>query len=111
MEVIRPGAFANALKENQDVRALFNHDATFILGRTKAGTCRLSEDARGLYFEADLADSQILRDLVVTPMRRGDLDQCSFAFLVRPGGERITIREEDDVIIEDRARRRWKARA
>ena len=42
-EVIRPGAFTAAIGRD-DVRALFNHNPNFVLGRTSAGTLRLSQD-------------------------------------------------------------------
>ncbi|HCN9169717.1 TPA: HK97 family phage prohead protease, partial [Escherichia coli] len=44
-EIIRPGAFDDVLGD--DVRALFNHDPNFILGRSAAGTLNLSVDERG----------------------------------------------------------------
>ncbi len=42
-EKISRGAFKNTIKSD-DVRALFNHDSNFVLGRTTAGTLKLSED-------------------------------------------------------------------
>ena len=80
VEVIRAGAFARAVEED-DVRALFNHDPNLILGRTKSGTLRLEEDAVGLRIEVDLPDTQWGRDLY-TSIERGDVDQMSFAFTV-----------------------------
>ena len=86
-ERIAPGTFTRALKEKQDVRFLFNHSADAgVLGRVKSGTLTLSEDARGLAFRCDLPDTQQARDLH-TSIKRGDLDSCSFAFSVAPGGE------------------------
>ena len=41
-EIIRPGAFDDVLGD--DVRALFNHDPNFILGRSAAGALNLSVD-------------------------------------------------------------------
>jgi HK97 family phage prohead protease len=77
-----PGAFDRALKEKQDVRALFNHDDNQVLGRSKSGTLRMSVDSKGLKYEIDPPDTQLGRDLV-TSIRRGDIDGSSFAFIVR----------------------------
>lgn len=79
-EVIRSGAFRKTLSDGADVRALFNHDPNFVLGRTKSGTLRLEEDERGLRIEGDLPDTQTVRDLVISPIERGDIDQMSFGF-------------------------------
>jgi len=79
-EMVAPGAFAKSLKEKDDVRGLFNHDANFILGRTKSGTLKLSEDKDGLRTEITPPDTQLVRDLVLEPMRRGDIDKMSFGF-------------------------------
>jgi uncharacterized protein len=79
-ERIAPGAFAEAVKRD-DVRALFNHDANFVLGRTTAKTLRLVEDDRGLRYDVDPPDTQWARDLMVS-VGRGDVNQSSFAFEV-----------------------------
>lgn len=97
-EVVRPGAFRNALAERQDVRALFNHDANHVLARTKPGTLRLREDSKGLNMELDPPATQFGRD-VVEMIRRGDVSQMSFAFVARSGGEKLTVRTEGDVEI------------
>ncbi|MFF7233955.1 HK97 family phage prohead protease [Streptomyces sioyaensis] len=62
-----------------DIRALFNHDANLILGRNMSGTLRLSEDSDGLHYEADMPDTTYARDLAVS-MERGDVTQSSFGF-------------------------------
>lgn len=82
-EKIKRGAFSPALKKS-DVHALFNHDDNIVLGRAKAGTLRMQEDAKGLRVEIDPPDTQDVRDLL-TKMKRGDIDQMSFAFSLRGG--------------------------
>lgn len=85
-ERVMPGAFSKAMNGG-DIRALFNHDPNFLLGRTSSGTLELTDEKKGLHFEASPPDTQTIRDLVIAPMtpRNGgttaDLNQCSFAFL------------------------------
>lgn len=98
-ESIAPGAFAGTLAE--DIRALVNHDSTLVIGRTKAGTLELREDARGLW--ADIAINPNDGDAMNAYERakRGDVDQASFGFdiirqdtEVRPDGSvHWTLRE------------------
>lgn len=76
-EVIERGAFAGDLAG--DVRALWNHDTNMPLGRTKAGTLALVEDAHGLRVEIDPPATSWGRDAVES-IRRGDVDQMSFGF-------------------------------
>lgn len=96
-EQIAPGAFAEAI-EKDDVRALFNHDPNFVLGRSAAKTLRLREDARGLAIEVDAPDNPTVRDLVLAPIARGDISQMSFGFTVRPGGQDWAKDDEGRVI-------------
>lgn len=77
-EKIKPGAFAESIKKD-DVRALFNHDPNFVLGRNKANTLRMEEDSTGLLVSIDMPDNQFARDLAVT-ISRGDVTQMSFGF-------------------------------
>ncbi len=79
-EQIAPGAFSEAI-EQDDVRALFNHDENYVLGRNKSGTLRLAEDDEGLRYEIDPPDTSAGRD-VVSLVARGDVDGSSFAFRV-----------------------------
>ena len=79
-EVIRHGAFSKTLQE-QDIRALVNHDSNYVLGRNTAGTLSLIENRKGLQVEITPPDTQWARDLM-TSMKRGDVTQMSFAFQV-----------------------------
>lgn len=79
-EQLTTGAFTDAMG-NSDVRALINHDPNLVLGRNKSGTLTMREDAAGLYVEITPPDTQSSRDLLEL-MRRGDVNQMSFAFTV-----------------------------
>jgi uncharacterized protein len=79
-ETISPGAFREAI-EKSDVRALVNHEPSFVLGRKKNGTLKLWEDERGLAIDIDPPETQWANDLLVT-IGRGDIDQMSFGFTV-----------------------------
>ena len=84
-EIIRQGAFKDSLA-GRDVLALVDHDPSRLLARTKSGTLRLEEDARGLRFELDLPDTQQGRD-ILTLAERGDIGGMSFGFTVAKDGE------------------------
>tara|TARA_R110002153_G_scaffold15270_1_gene54708 strand:+ start:3590 stop:4213 length:624 start_codon:yes stop_codon:yes gene_type:complete len=78
-ELIQTNAFDDVLED--DVRALFNHDANLILARTKSGTLNLSVDDKGLRYEFDVPNTTAGRDLLVS-LERGDVSQSSFGFTV-----------------------------
>lgn len=77
-ESVAPGAFANTLSD--DVRALINHDTTLVLGRNKAGTLELREDARGLWGKITINPNDSDAMNLYERVKRGDVDQCSFGF-------------------------------
>jgi len=89
-EVILPGAFSDSL-QSADVRALVDHDSGRVIGRSKAGTLRLTEDERGLAVEIDLPDTTDGRDLGEL-VSRGDIDGMSFGF-------RVTHDEWDETVV------------
>ena len=78
VERVAQGTFAKTIQE-ADVRALFNHDADQVLGRSKSGTLRMQEDEKGLRYEIDLPNTQLGRDLAVL-LERGDVSGSSFGF-------------------------------
>ena len=86
-EVIRQGAFRDTLVAGHNVRALYHHDGSALLGTTRGGTLQLREDAKGLAFELALPDTTHGRDLAIL-VDRGDVAGCSFGFKVREGGDR-----------------------
>jgi HK97 family phage prohead protease len=85
-ERIKRGAFKKVLRDDPDVRFLFNHDPNLVLARTHAGSLALKEDATGLEYDADCAPTSYAADLRVL-LDRGEVTQSSFAFRVAPGGD------------------------
>jgi HK97 family phage prohead protease len=107
-EVIRPGAFRNALARGDDVTLNINHNDNFLLARTKSGTLHLEEDEKGLKIRSELdpTDPDVAR--LVPKMKRGDLSEMSFAFSIPDGGQAwsegadgMDVREIRDVMLHD----------
>jgi hypothetical protein len=99
-ERIAPGAFTATIARD-DIRALVNHDANRVLGRTTQGTLRLREDDIGGAFDDDLPDTSYARDLAVL-LRRGDVSQCSFGFW--PVRDHIETDNEEQIRVLDEVR-------
>ena len=78
-ETIQPGAFKKTLQEQDDVRFLVNHDG-IPLARTSSGTLELEEDQYGLFVRAELDPTNPTVAEVASAMKRGDLNEMSFAF-------------------------------
>jgi uncharacterized protein len=76
-EIITKGAFDNTLQN--DIRALWNHNTQFVLGRNKSGTLELKTDEKGLYGIIKMPKTQYAQDLYEL-VQRGDVDQASFGF-------------------------------
>ena len=77
-ESIAPGAFSETL--GNDVRALVDHDTRLVLGRSKAGTLELREDAHGLWGKVRINPNDSDAMNLYSRVQRGDVDQCSFGF-------------------------------
>ena len=85
-EKIAPGAFTRSLKSRNDIKLLWNHSAGEVLGSTRAGTLKLTEDERGLKVWAMLPNTTTGRDTSEL-IRRGDVDSMSFGFSVPRNGD------------------------
>ncbi|MCK9457847.1 MAG: HK97 family phage prohead protease [Candidatus Riflebacteria bacterium] len=92
-ERINKGAFKSSL-EKDDIRALWNHDANYVLGRNKAGTLELTETNKGLRVRIHPPDTQWARDLTES-IRRGDVSQMSFGFVVEK--ETWSVEGKEDI--------------
>lgn len=87
IERIKRGAFNRSLtKARNDIKLLWNHDTSAVLGSTRAGTLKLVEDNRGLKVTATLPNTTLGRDAAVL-LKRGDVDSMSFGFSVPAGGD------------------------
>ena len=75
IERICKGAFKRALKRNDDVHILLNHDWNRDLGSTKVGNLELEEDNIGLKARATITDPE-----VVEKARNNELVGWSFGF-------------------------------
>ena len=78
IERICKGAFKRALKRNDDVKILLNHDPNRVLGSTKQGNLELEEDNIGLRARATITDPDVIKKA-----RNGDLVGWSFGFTDR----------------------------
>ena len=93
VERVLPTALDGVL-EKSDVVALLNHDSSRgILGRSRCGngSLKLTVDEKGLRFVVE-APHTALGDECLEYLRRGDANQCSFAFTV---GEDTWTKEAD----------------
>ena len=81
IERILKGAFSNALKRNDDVHVLLNHDWVRDLGSQKKGNLTLREDNIGLYAKTRIEDAE-----VIEKARAGKLVGWSFGFYDVDGG-------------------------
>ena len=76
LERIKAGVFRTALKRNEDVLVLLNHDNSRVLASTKDGNAILDEDNIGLRAEITITDKE-----VVQKAREGKLSGWSFGFI------------------------------
>lgn len=83
-EIIEPGFFESALSRS-DTAALWNHNPDIVLGRKSSKTLTLSEDDDGLNYEIDPPS---WASGYIETIKRGDVTKSSFAFTVKPNGER-----------------------
>lgn len=81
IEQIDPKAFDKTLRNSPDVQLLINHEG-LMLARTTSGTLSLSVDNKGLKVRAHLDRNDPDVQRIAPKMKRGDLNEMSFAFRV-----------------------------
>ena len=90
LERIKAGVFRNALKKNDNVLVLLNHDNNRVLASTKDGSAVLTEDNIGLRAEITIVDKE-----VVEKARDGKLSGWSFGFIAND--DEITTEGKDEI--------------
>lgn len=82
-ETIARGAASKSLAERDDVRFLINHEG-LALARNASRTMTLEADDLGLLVDVPALDvrSNVFSGALASAIRRGDVDQMSFAFYV-----------------------------
>ena len=101
-EIIKKGAISQELVDSSDVFARTNHSDDYILARCNKGKGSLQLDLKddGLYYSFEAPNTEKGNELV-EHIRRGEISQSSFAFMVaqEPDAERwtkidgVTVRE------------------
>lgn len=94
-EIIRPSAVDRTLDEGGDVRALWNHDTSEVLGRTRAGTLELRKQRDGLAIKINPPSWAEPR---LESIHRGDVTGMSFRF--RTLKDAWDFSDEDNIIRE-----------
>lgn len=80
-EEISRDAFSEVMKD--DVRGLFNHDPDVILGRSAAGTMKLTINDKGVFYRISYNPNDPDHVRVMEKVKRGDVSQSSYAFTVK----------------------------
>lgn len=94
IEKICAGAFGRAIKRNDNVRILLNHNPERDLGGTGTGELELTEDAIGLHARAVITDADVIKDA-----RNNNLVGWSFGFMDRD----VTIMQDNETGLPLRA--------
>jgi HK97 family phage prohead protease len=99
VERILPGAFDDV--DTADIRSMFNHEPSQILGRTSAGTMRVGLDDVGFWYETDLDMGNPDHVKVASSIDRRDVDGSSIWFYMDSAGEGMTRRKDGERIINE----------
>ena len=101
-ETIKRGAITQELIDNADIFARTNHDNDYILARSKYGKGSLSLELRddGLYFSFELPNTEKGNELR-EHIKRGEITQCSFAFITAKEPNAEVWRKENGIVYRD----------
>ena len=92
-EILDKNCIDDNIIKNSDVLCTYNHDENRILARSKngLGTLKLTLDRTGLMYQFEIPDSPTGAELKEN-LKRGDLNQSSFAFTFADGGYKLERR-------------------
>ena len=101
-ETIKRGAITQELIDNSDIFARTNHDDDYILARSKYGKGSLSLELRddGFYFSFELPNTEKGNELR-EHIKRGEITQCSFAFITAKEPNAEVWRKENGIVYRD----------
>ena len=101
-ETIKRGAITQELIDNSDIFARTNHDNDYILARSKHGKGSLSLELRddGFYFSFELPNTEKGNELR-EHIKRGEITQCSFAFIAAKEPNAEVWRKENGIVYRD----------
>jgi HK97 family phage prohead protease len=83
VEKVARGAFRKALGRAGNVPLLLQHESRAMMANTRNKSLRLKDESKGLYFEADLANTSLGND-VLEQVRRGDIWGVSYGMATDP---------------------------
>lgn len=81
IETVEHGAWTRSLKAKNEVKSFINHNTDLVLGSTRSGTLRFTDDERGLMTGIDLPETTYGRDLSIS-IQRGDVSGMSVGMSV-----------------------------
>lgn len=101
-EIIKRGAITQELIDNSDVYARMNHSNDYILARSNKGVGSLKLELKddGLYYSFELPNTEKGRELS-EHIRRGEISQSSFAFMVSDEPDSEKWYKKDGVVIRE----------
>lgn len=88
-EKIDRNAIDNSIKNN-DIKCLFNHDTSIVLGRVGNGTVSLKADDKGLFASVEINQNDRQAMDIYERVKRGDIATCSFGFFEKASEQETT---------------------
>lgn len=82
--------------DNKDIKALFDHDSSRVLGRTTNNTLTLKVDDKGLFGSIKINELDTEAVNLYERVKRGDIDQCSFGFYIKD--EELRTRDDGSTL-------------